>query len=163
MTGNLAFLSRLLRNSDGSAVVETVLVAPILMAMSVGSYEMSRIIARQSELQAASDEVSYVALATEPTSATRRATLKTIIQTSTGLPAEKVIIDAAYRCGSATNYVTAAAGCGTSRVSSFAKITLTDSYSPVWTQYGLGSTFTFSVTRYIMIKQQTTEEAANDD
>lgn len=33
-----------------------------------------------------------------------------------------------------------------------------DTYSPVWTQYGLGSAYSFSVTRYIMIKQQATEQ-----
>ena len=100
-------------------------------------------------------EASSVALATEPTSDTRRATLKSILQTSTGLGANNITLVAAYRCGTATAYVDDANSCGTSRVSSFLKVTITDSYSPVWTQFGVGDALAFNITRYVMIKQQT--------
>lgn len=156
MTGLKQTLVRLRRDMAGAASLETALIAPVLLSMSVGSYEASRLIARQVELQIASAEASSVALASEPTSPTRRATLKSILQTSTGLDQDHVMVDAAYRCGSATQYATDATGCGGALVSSYIKVTLTDSYTPVWTQFGIGSTVPLNVTRYIMIKQQTT-------
>lgn len=152
--------SALTGDRKGAVSLETALIAPVLLSMSVGSYEASRIVARQAELQSATAEASSVALASEPTSPTRRATLKAILQTSTGLDQDHVMVDAAYRCGSTTLYATDATGCGTNLISSYVKISLTDSYSPVWTQFGIGGAVPFNVTRYVMIKQQTTSTDA---
>ncbi len=154
--GLMHLYSRLVADRHGAVSLETALIAPVLLSMSVGSYEASRIVARQAELQSATAEASSVALASEPTSPSRRATLKGILQTSTGLDQDHVAVDAAYRCGSTTTYATDATGCGTNLVSSYVKITLTDSYAPVWTKFGIGSSVPFNVTRYVMIKQQTT-------
>jgi Flp pilus assembly protein TadG len=150
----------LLAGQTGAVSLETALIAPVVLSLSIGSYETSRIVARQAELQAASAQASSVALATEPTSETRRATLKAILQTETKLDQDHVTISAAYRCGSTTAYVTNVSGCGTNLVSSYVKIELNDSYAPVWTQFGIGSSVPFSVTRYVMIKQQTTASDA---
>lgn len=158
--GLIHTLSALFGDSKGAVSLETALITPILLSMSVGSYEASRIVARQAELQSASAQASSVALASEPTSPTRRATLKGILQTSTGLDQDHVAVDPAYRCGSTTQYVTDATGCGTNLISSYVKVSLTDSYSPVWTKFGIGNTVTFSVTRYVLIKQQTTSADA---
>ena len=147
-------------NSCGAVSLETALIAPVLLAMSVGSYETSRVVARQVELQMATAEASSVALASEPTSPTRRATLKAILQTSTGLDQDHVMVDPAYRCGSTTQYVTDATGCGTNLISSYIKIALTDTYTPIWTKFGIGGAVPFNVTRYVMIKQQTTSTDA---
>ena len=112
-------------------------------------------IARQTELQAAMAQASSVALAIEPTSDTRRATIKSILKTSTGLGDSNITLVATYRCGTATAYVDDSTTCGTARVSSFLKVTITDSYTPTWTQFGVGGTLSFNVSRYVMIKQQT--------
>ncbi|PLK25841.1 TadE/TadG family type IV pilus assembly protein [Novosphingobium sp. TH158] len=156
----LAALRAVLGDREGAVALETALVIPVLLALSVGSYEASRIVARQAELQTASSEASSVALASEPTSPTRRATLKGILETSTGLDQDKVFVDAAYRCGSSTVYVTDATVCGTNMISSYVKITLNDSYTPIWTQFGIGTSVPFTVERYVMIKQQTTTSDA---
>ena len=154
-TAFASFARRLWHDAKGIAAVETVLVMPALLAMALGAFEVSRMIARQTELQAAMAQASSVALATEPTSDARRATLQGILQTSTGLGANNITLIAAYRCGTATAYVSDATTCGTARVSSFLKVTITDSYTPTWTQFGVGSALSFNVTRYVMIKQQT--------
>lgn len=158
--GPMRIFFALAGDRNGAVSLETALIAPVLLSMSVGSYEASRIVARQSELQIASAEASSVALASEPTSPSRRATLKGILQTSTGLDQDHVAVDAAYRCGSTTQYATDATGCGTNLISSYVKITLTDTYTPVWTKFGIGNTVPLNVTRYVMIKQQTTASDA---
>jgi Flp pilus assembly protein TadG len=118
MMAVLPAFARLRLDRTGAVSLETALIAPVLLAMSMGSYETSRIVARQTELQAASAQASSVALASEPTSETRRATLKGIIQTETGLDQDRVSVTAAYRCGSSNNYVIDATVCGSNLISS---------------------------------------------
>lgn len=155
MRGPLSSLSRLARCVDGVAVIETALIAPVMVVLALGSFEISNVIARRSELQGAMAEASGIALASEPTSSSRRETLKSIILESNDLAAENVAVDAAYRCGAAEDYVQTVTSCGSVKVSSYVRIQLTDSYSPVWTEFGIGGPLEQRLTRYVMIKQQT--------
>ncbi|NCU11657.1 MAG: pilus assembly protein, partial [Sphingomonadaceae bacterium] len=66
-------LGRLHRESDGAMVIETALVAPVLVLLSLGAFQISGVIARQTELQSAASEAAAIALASPPDSATKRA------------------------------------------------------------------------------------------
>ncbi len=145
---------RMFGSVDGAAAIEAALIAPVMVMLALGSFEISNVIARRSELQGTMAEASGIALASEPTSATRRDTLKAIIQESSDLAAEEVTVDAAYRCGSATDFSTTPTSCGGAKVSSYVKIELNSTYTPVWTEFGIGSPLEQSLTRYVMIKQQ---------
>lgn len=149
-----SFCRRLSGSVDGVAAIEAALIAPVMVVLALGSFEISNVIAQRSELQGAMSEASGIALATEPTSEARRGTVKEIIMQSAGLAAENVTVDAAYRCGSGENYVESVATCGSDRVSSYVKIELDSSYTPLWTQFGIGTPIEQSLTRYVMIKQQ---------
>lgn len=149
----LALLRRLRDERDGAAAIEAAFVMPVLAMMSLGSFETANVIARQSELQGAMAEAASVALAAEPTTPSRRDTLKGIIENSVG-EGPTVTVDEAFRCGTSTQLVTTTAGCGTTRASSYVKVALTETYTPIWAKYGLGNPLTFRVTRYVLVKQQ---------
>ncbi len=147
-------LGRLRRESDGAMVIETALVAPVLVLLSLGAFQISGVIARQTELQSAASEAAAIALASPPDTSTKRATLEQVIEASSGLPTNKVTVAEAFRCGEATTYVTSSSSCnGSPYVGVYVRIDLTDTYTPAWTQFGLGSAINFNVTRYVMIKQ----------
>jgi Flp pilus assembly protein TadG len=144
---------RLIADRGGAVAVEAAFVIPMLATMALGSFEISNIIARQSELQGAMAEASSVALAAEPTTQTRREALRTIILQTIG-DTTTVTVDEAFRCGSETVMRTSTEACGGTRASSYVKVALADTYRPIWTKYGVGAPLNFRVTRYVMIKQQ---------
>lgn len=148
-----AFLSRFQRDTDGAMIIETAIIAPVLVLMSLGAFQVSGMVARQSELQSAAAEASAIALAAKPDTDAKLVTVKNVVMASTGLTTDKVTIQAAVRCGTSQNYVTATDSCGTQRPSRYVKIYLTDTYTPAWTQFGVGSPLNYNVTRYVMISQ----------
>lgn len=144
---------RLQHESRGTMMIETALVAPMLVLMSIGSFEASQMFARESELQTAASEASSIALASKPDTQAKRNTLRDIIKTSTGLSNSGVTVTDMYRCGTDTAYVASTSTCGTQKVSNFVKIYITDTYTPGWTQVGIGGPVTYRVTRYVMLNQ----------
>lgn len=144
---------RLCNDARGAMMIETAIVAPVLILMSMGAFQISQVVARQTDLQNAEAEASTIALASPPDTAAKRATLKDIIVASTGLTASQVTITEKFRCGSAATYVDAASSCGSTKVSQFVLIQLDDTYTPVWTQWGFSQPLRFNVDRYVMIKQ----------
>ena len=50
MTRLGALLARLRHDASGAAIVETAVVVPVLAILSLGGFEVSNIVARQSEL-----------------------------------------------------------------------------------------------------------------
>lgn len=145
---------RLRDDREGAMVIETALVAPLLVLMSLGAFQISAIIARQSELQSAAAEGAAIALASPPDTLAKRATLKNVLVASTGLSANNVTVTEAFRCGSSTTFSNNGSNCGSQVVSSYVRIQLTDTYTPAWTEFGVGSPLNYSVVRYVMYKQQ---------
>lgn len=149
-------LRRLGRAEDGAMAIETAIVAPLLLLLSLGGYQISSLIARQMELQSAMAEAEAVALAIDPDTVDKLATVQQILMASTSLPITQVTVANQYRCNNNNNYETSTAPCAVGdKVSSYVKIDLTDSYAPIWAQYGLGSAIALNQTRYVMFKQAT--------
>jgi Flp pilus assembly protein TadG len=149
-------LRRFRSDCDGSMVIETAIVAPVLVLMSLGAFQVSGIVARQTELQSAAAEASAIALAASPDTSAKRATVKSVIQASTGLASDKVTVSEVFRCDDDTTYVNNGNSCNDHYRSRFVKIVLTDRYTPNWTRFGVGSPINYSVTRYVMYKQEQT-------
>lgn len=148
------FFRSVLGNQAGSTVIETALVLPPLLALSVGSFEMSRIIARQADLQKAANEASDIVRAALPDTESKRTTIKSVIMASTGLPTEKVTIALAYRCSANSNYSDNVNSCSSGESTNatvYIKLVMTDTYTPIWQSYGMGSSMNYSVTRYVQI------------
>ena len=149
MRSTLSLFARLLRDQRGTMVIETAVVAPVLVLMSLGAFQVSTLVARQSELDSAAAEGAAIAIASPPNTSAKLTTLQQVIMTSTGLAASNVVVTAAYRCNSSTAYVTTSTSCTSGVISHFVKIYLTDTYTPKWVHYGIGSAITFRVTRYV--------------
>lgn len=153
MRRRLQSLAALWRDDRGAMLVETAIVAPVLVLMSTGAFQVSQVVARQTELQGAAAEATGIALASPPETNDQRTTLKSVIVASTGLDSDQVTVSEKFRCGSATTYVDSSSTCVGTKVSSYVLIQLNDTYTPAWTQWGFGSPINFNVDRYVMIKQ----------
>ncbi|WP_340587645.1 TadE/TadG family type IV pilus assembly protein [Erythrobacter alti] len=151
MMRQLASFARLRCNEDGSMAIETAFVAPILLVLALGGFEVSSMVARQTELQTAAAEAATVVRATIPETVEQQNTVRDILVTSTGLTAEQVTITPIYRCGTAQDYVTVADSCGSDAEYKFIRVDLRDTYAPVWTKFGVTSGFDFNIRRTVQI------------
>jgi Flp pilus assembly protein TadG len=144
----LAFL----RNSRGSMAIETAIVAPVLVLLSLGTFDVSKIVARQHELQTGASEGEIIAMAAAQGATTNAAEIQAIIANSLNLQAEKVVVQRLYRCDASTNRVATKTDCGSSAViTSYIQIRISDTYTPVWTQFGVGGPINFSVNRMVVL------------
>lgn len=146
----MIWLRALWRDRDGSTTIETALILPALLAMSMGTFDVSRMVARQNELQKAANEAGDVVIAANPDTQSKKDTLKAVIMTSTGLAQDKVTISNVYRCGVDASFVTLVSACAGS-FSTFVRVVLTDTYTPTWTKFGLGGAVNYSVTRQVQV------------
>lgn len=146
-------LARLRRDERGAMLIETTIVAPVLVLLSLSAFQVSQVVARQTELQNAAAEALGIAMAAPPTTSAQRATLRDVIIDSTGLARNDVTVTEAYRCGAATTYITSADSCTGAKVANYVRIQLSDTYSPIWTQWGIGQDLEFNVDRYVLVKQ----------
>jgi len=53
MTAARKLLARLARDERGAMLIETAFIAPVLILMSLGAFQVSQVVARQTELQEA--------------------------------------------------------------------------------------------------------------
>lgn len=132
--------------------IETAVVAPVLILLSLGIFEASTIVSRQHELQTAAAEGEIIAMATAGGATTTTTTIKSIIQNSVGLKANQISISRLYRCDDEETTVASRASCEEDAiVTSYIHLDLTDTYTPLWTEFGLGTPVTFNVERTVQV------------
>ena len=146
-------LAQLRGDTAGSVVVETAIVAPVLVTLGLGAFDISRMIARQSELQAGSTDVEGIVLAVAGTStATNVSTIKSVLMNSLSLSSDKVTVAKMYRCSVQNDLVASNSSCGSTDVlSTYVQVTLTDSYNPMWTRFGVGSALNYRLVRTVQV------------
>lgn len=146
-------LAWLFHDRSGSVVIETAIVAPVLILLGLGTYDTSRIIARQSELQAGSTDVEGIVLAVAGTSAgTNVSTIKSVLKNSLSLNDSQVAVVKMYRCNTDATLISDSSNCGsTDVISTYVQVTLTDTYTPTWTRYGIGSPFNYRLVRTVQV------------
>lgn len=145
-------LRRLRRAAAGSVVVETAIVAPVLVLLALGTFDVSRMIARQTDLQAGSTEVQGIVLAVSNGTATDVNTIRSVLMSTLSLPQDKVAVTKVFRCTNSSTLVAAQTSCANNDVvSTYVQVTLTDSYTPIWTQFGVGRTMNYRVQRTVQI------------
>ena len=148
----IAALARFARDRRGTVVVETAIVLPVLAILVLGGFEVSRIVARNSELQSAAAEASAIVLANPPGDSDEKNTIEAIVESSSGLAADKVTLITRYRCNANTSLVAAVASCATNdEISEYIEIRMRDSYTPIWTSFGVGRTIQYDITRRVQI------------
>lgn len=144
-------LHRLVGNTAGSMAIETAIVAPVLILLSIGGFEVSSMVARQSELQSAAAEAAAIVRAVPPEDSAQRTTIRDVLKVSTGLGNDDVTVTEIYRCGTTTTYVTTNTCLSTDAVSTFIRVNLSDTYVPTWTQFGVGGPVDYNVERVVQI------------
>ena len=147
----LRIWARICSDERGSMAIETAFIAPVLLIMALGGFEVATMVSRQTDLQSAAAEGASVVRAVVPETAADRSTVRDILATSTGLTADKITVTEIYRCGTATDYVTTADSCGSDTEYKFIQIDLTDRYDPIWTKWGVSEGFTYNVSRTVQI------------
>ena len=152
MTHLSHFMRRLAAGEDGTMLIETAFVAPVLIMLAVGTFEASAMVSRQSELQSAAEQAVEIALAVVPDTQAERDAIKTEIMNSTGLGDARVKVDPMYRCGTG-DLVTGSTPptCSEDSLNTFISIDLTAEYQPVWTSWGFGKSFEYHVNRSVQI------------
>ena len=145
--------AHLLADQSGAMAIETALVAPILLVLSLGGVEAGSMVARQSELQSAAAEALNIVQAAPPEDAGDRTAVRDVLMASTGITDdEDVAVVEIWRCGTASGFERSnAANCGSSAVSTYIEITLEETYTPTWTAFGIGSPVTYNVVRQVQI------------
>lgn len=145
-------LRALIHDKAGSVVIETAFVLPVLATLAFGGFEVSRIVARNNELQAAAAEAAAVVMANAPDNQSDRDMIESIVEASTGLATDKVTLSQRFRCNADTSLVASVASCATgAEISEFIEIRMRDTYTPVWTSFGVGNPINFDITRRVQV------------
>lgn len=160
----LARFCRIARDNRGSMAIETAFVAPVLLMLALGGFEVSQMVARQTELQSVAAEAASVVRAVAPATDAERNTVRDILATSLCGNTDPTVVEGAatcgavsvsvtpvYRCGISTAYTTTSGACGLLTEYSFIRVDLADSYVPIWANYGVGSGFDYFVSRTVQI------------
>ncbi len=145
--------ARLLDDSQGTVVIETAFVAPVLILMAIGSFEVSHMVARQHELQSGASEAMAVVLAANVGAHTNTQHLEAMLEGSLDLDEDQVTVTKYYRCNADADFVSSADACDGGNngqgadeehgndedtvVSTYIKLQLSDTYSPIWTKIGV--------------------------
>jgi len=142
-------------DTRGTITIETAIVAPVLVLLGLGSFDVSQMVSRQSDLQSAAAEAEAIVQAAVPTDATARGKVRDVLKSSIDPddtnPNDTETVTEIYRCGTGA-YQTALPTCATgSKLSTYIKIVLTNSYTPNWTSFGVGHRIDYSVVRTVQI------------
>ena len=163
----MAGWGKFLRDASGSMAIETAFVIPILGTLCFGGFEASQMVARHTEMQTAMSEAAAIVLASPPDTESKRTTVEEVIETSTGLAADKVTLELTYRCGAEEEFTSALniclgddatddndedeGGYTVEEVSTFIRIEMQDTYTPLWVDFGIGEPVDFDVERTVQI------------
>ena len=109
-------IHKLAQCQHGGMALETVFIAPVLITLSLGGFEVSKIVARQTELQSAAAEVASVVRASVPETSEDRTTIRDIVVESAGVTNEDVSVVEVYRCGTGSTYSDTLPTCSTGAV-----------------------------------------------
>ena len=140
------------RNQRGAVVIETAFVAPVLALLGLGAFQVSQAVARQHELQAGADDAAAMALAGWKDDAAQVTALKSVLKSTLSLTDAQVTITHKYRCGITVAYVDVKTACATGTVvATYLRIALTDTYTPTWTEFGMGNPINYNVTRTVVL------------
>lgn len=144
--------SAFLRDRRGSIAIETALVAPVLAVLALGSFEVGSLVSRQHELQTAAAEGEAIALAAASGATVELATISDILETSLSLDEDQITLTRQFRCNAETTMRSAPSQCDEDDiVSSYVRIVVTDTYDPVWTDFGVGAPIALNVERTVQV------------
>lgn len=141
------------RDSEGAVAIESAIVAPVLLLMALGVFQVGSMVSRQQELQSGASDVTAIILAAATSSGTGSNEIEAVIEDSLDLQPEEVTLLQRFRCGSNPTLDATPPSCPTGTpVHEYVLLQLTDTYTPLWARYGVGAPFTYTVNRTIQIR-----------
>ena len=146
---------RVASSCGGSVTIETAIVAPVPVLMALGGFDVSEIVARQTELDSAAAEGAAIVRAKAPANTADLNTIRDIIKTSIDRnntdPYDAVTVTQIYRCATTASYVTTNNCASGDKVSTYVKVVITDKYKPIWTNFGVGGLQNYNVNRVVQV------------
>lgn len=147
-------LSRLLRDNEGAMVIETAFVLPILILLGLGGFEVSQMVAQNTEAQTALAEATAVTLAVTPDTQGEIDIIEDIVENSTGLGDDRVTFTKMFRCGTDAGLVEDETTCTSGTVVvEFLQIGVSQTYTPIWAEIGIGHDVEMGKTQLVQIGQ----------
>src|SRR3546814_241523 len=145
---------RLKSDNEGAMVIETAFVLPILVLLGLGGFEVSQMVARNTEMQTALAEATAITLAVVPDTQSDIDTIEGVIENSAGLADDRVSFAKKFRCGEDDALVSVETECTTGTlVSEFLEINVSDTYTPLWTEFGIGHDIEMGKIQMVQIGQ----------
>lgn len=146
-------VARLLRCRTGAMAIETALVAPVLAVLSIGTFEVGTMVSRQQELQSGASEAEGIILAAAASGGASSDDIKVVIEQSLDLDDGQVELTQRFRCNSEDELILDGTGCDdTKPVYRYVHVVLTDTYTPVWANFGVGGPIDYNVERTVMVR-----------
>ena len=147
-----SFFRQLAANRQGTMTIETAIVAPVLVVMALGIFEVGSVVARQHELQSSANEAAMIVLTSNQGVEVQLDEMKTIIRDSVDLTDQQLTLTQEYRCNTAQGRVKEKGNCGSNAaISSYIVISVKDTYTPTWTSFGIGKEIKFAVDRSVQV------------
>jgi Flp pilus assembly protein TadG len=151
MFSPLARLRALAADRRGAMAIETAIVAPVLVLMSVGSFQVSQMVARQNELQSGIEQAEAIVLAANAGASTDTTQVKSLLMSQLSLTSTQVTVQKKWRCNANTSTSDSDNCGGGDNKTTYLWIKLTDTYQPIWSKIGLGGSVTYHVNRWVML------------
>jgi Flp pilus assembly protein TadG len=144
---------KLKSDERGAVLVETAVIAPVLLIMSIGAYDVSRGVARQTELQEVAAEFAAIAMARESVGQAELDQMKQIAVAAAGVEDSAIDVAEYVKCGIAPELYVATYSCpGDEEQSRILTISIDATYVPTWTSFGVGEPINLTVTRSVQIQ-----------
>lgn len=135
--------------------IETAFVAPVLLILTFGIFEVATLVARQHELQSAANESEIIAIADNRGADAKIEQVKAILRTSLGLTEDQVTLSQRFRCGTEDELATDINDCDEDEVvSTYLTIDIRETHVPKWTAFGIGRPVELAVTRTVQVSSQ---------
>lgn len=144
MTGSL---HSVLKDSRGVAAIEFCLTLPVLLLLTLGAYDVSRMVTQRLEYQQAVAEAAGLVLANPP-QGSNYSWITGALTKATGLPVSNFTVSRETRCDG-TVVTTSACANASAEVSRYFTITVRASYVPMWSHFGMNRAVNMTVTRTI--------------
>lgn len=151
MTWILAILRRGGADQRGVAAIELALALPILVLLSLGAYDVSRMVEARIDLQQAAAQVTSLALA-RPVAGDDVDHLERIAMEVADLPADKVSVEPKLYCGDvARDSYSGSCEPGVEQAR-YLEVELRSSYHPMWRHFGIGETIDMTIARKVRLQ-----------
>ena len=146
-----SLVSSLGARQDGVAAIEFCLTLPIMLALTFGVYDVSRMIAARIDFQQAVTEGAGLAIAQPPQINT--GSIVTAVAAAAKVPANQVTVSVQLRCNDVVKPAgTQACASPNEERARYVNISVRGSFVPTWTHFAVNRTVNMRVTRSIRVQ-----------